>query len=68
MMSNSVVNKFKYKGIIYLFLVFLLMAGSTMAWLYFDPGLPKKTPFKAKQVFHWHNNSNSVQTIAINKT
>lgn len=68
MMSNSVINKYKFKGIVYLFLVLLLMAGSTMAWLYFDPGLPKKTPFKAKQVFYWHNNFNNAQTIAIHRT
>ncbi|HWR09255.1 hypothetical protein [Sporomusa sp.] len=67
-MSNSVINKLKIKGIIYLFLVFLLMAGSTAAWLYFEADLPKKAPIKAKQVFLWHNNLNNAQTINANKT
>ncbi|MDF2572202.1 MAG: hypothetical protein K0R55_3806 [Sporomusa sp.] len=55
-MRNSLVSKLKLRGIIYLFIVFLLMAGSTAAWLYFDSDLPKKAPLRAKQVFLWHNN------------
>ncbi len=53
---NSINNKNKYKGLIYLLLVFLVMAGSTIAWFYFDSDLPKKIPLRAKQVFLWHNN------------
>ncbi|WP_371370814.1 hypothetical protein [Sporomusa aerivorans] len=41
----------KCKGVIYLLLIFFLMAGSTIAWLYFSPELPKKAPLRAKQVF-----------------
>lgn len=67
-MNNSLVDKLKIKGIIYLFLVFLLMAGSTAAWLYFGSDLPKKAPLRATQVFIWHNNLNTVQTITVNKT
>ena len=67
-MNNRVISKLKIKGIIYLFLFFLLMAGSTAAWLYFDTDLPKKTPIKAKQVFLWHNNLNPAQTNPVNLT
>lgn len=29
----------------------LVITGSTMAWLYFDYELPKKSPVRAKQVY-----------------
>ncbi|QDR80776.1 hypothetical protein [Sporomusa termitida] len=67
-MNNSVISKLKIKGIIYLFVFFLLMAGSTAAWLYFEADLPKKTPIKAKQVFLWHNNLNPAQTNTVKQT
>ncbi len=62
------VSAIKYKGVIYLLLIFLVMAGSTIAWLYFSPDLPKKAPLRARQVFLWHNNFNNVQTKDVNKT
>lgn len=65
---DSVINKSKFKGLFYLFLVFLIMAGSTAAWLYFSTDLPKKPPLRAKQVFLWHNNQNNAQTIIVNQT
>lgn len=65
---DRITANFKFKGIIYLFLVFMLAAGSTIAWLYFSPDMPKKTPLRAKQVFLWHNNQNNAQTINANQT
>ena len=57
-------HKSKFKSLIFLFLFFLLMAGSTAAWLYLsEDDLPKKVPLRAKQVFLWHNNLNNAQTI-----
>lgn len=64
---DSVTNKLKLKGIFFLLLVFMLMAGSTAAWLYFSTDLPKKPPIRAKQVFLWHNNQDYAQTIIVNK-
>ncbi|XEQ93054.1 hypothetical protein SCACP_19060 [Sporomusa carbonis] len=67
-MHNTTVNKLKNKGLIYLFLFFLLIAGSAAAWLYWGDDLPKKTPLRAKQVFLWHNNLNNAQTITVDQT
>ncbi|TWH48969.1 hypothetical protein [Sporomusa sp. KB1] len=64
-MERSIDN-YKLKGIIYLFIVFLVMASSTAAWLYFSSDIPKKTPMRAKQVFLWHNNQNNAQTSIAN--
>lgn len=64
---DSVVNKSKFKGFIFLFLVSLLMAGSAAAWLYFTTDLTPKPPMRARQVFLWHNNQNNVQTIIVTK-
>ena len=63
---DRIINNFKIKGIIYLFIVFLLMVSSTAAWLYFSSDIPKKTPLRAKQVFLWHNNQNNAQTLIAN--
>lgn len=65
---DRIVNIFKFKSVLYLLLVFLLMLSSTAAWFYFSQALPKKTPYRAKQVFHWHNNQNTAQTIIANRT
>jgi len=65
---NHITSHFKLRNIVYLFLVFLLMVSSTAAWLYFDSDIPKKVPLRAKQVFHWHNNYNNVQTITASQT
>jgi hypothetical protein len=59
---DRIINNFKFKSIIFLFIVFLLMVTSTAAWLYFSPDLPKKAPLRAKQVFLWDNNQNNAQT------
>lgn len=63
---DRILDNANFKGIIYLFILFLLMAGSTAAWLYFSSDIPKKTPLRAKQVFLWHNNQNNAQTIIAN--
>ncbi len=65
---DRIVSNFKFRGIIYLLLVFLLMVSSTAAWLYFSSDLPKKAPYRAKQVFLWHNNINIAQTIIATQT
>ncbi|MBP2634213.1 MAG: hypothetical protein H6Q72_120 [Firmicutes bacterium] len=65
---DRTISHFRFKSIIYLFLIFLLMASSTAAWLYFDSDIPKKTPLRAKQVFQWHNNQNNAHTIIANQT
>lgn len=62
---NRIPANCKAKGILYLFLVFILMASSTVAWLYFSSDLPKKAPLRAKQVFLWHNNQNNEQTMCV---
>lgn len=63
---DRIIDNYKIKGFIYLFIVFLVMAGSTAAWLYFSSDIPKKTPLRAKQVFLWHNNQNNAQTRIAN--
>lgn len=65
---NHLVSGIKLKSVIYLVIVFLLMVSSTAAWLYYSPDLPKKTPYRAKQVFLWHNNQNTAQTIIVKQT
>ena len=65
---DRTISHFKFKNIIYLFLLFLLMVSSTAAWLYFDSDIPKKVPLRAKQVFQWHNNQNNAQTIFADQT
>lgn len=65
---DRTINHFRFKSIIYLVLLFLLMVSSTAAWLYYDSDIPKKTPLRAKQVFQWHNNQNNAQTIIANQT
>lgn len=65
-MERSIDN-LKSKGIIYLIILFLMIAGSTAAWLYFSSDIPKKAPLRAKQVFLWHNNQNNAHTISVDK-
>ncbi|SDD37145.1 hypothetical protein [Sporomusa acidovorans] len=64
-MDRSIGNV-KVKGIIYLIILFMMVAGSTAAWLYFGSDIPKKAPLRAKQVFLWHNNQNNAHTIIVN--
>jgi len=63
---DRIIDNYKIKGFIYLFIVFLVMVSSTAAWLYFSSDIPKKTPMRAKQVFLWHNNHNNAQTSIAN--
>ncbi|WP_094603284.1 hypothetical protein SPSIL_028350 [Sporomusa silvacetica DSM 10669] len=63
---DRIIDNYKIKGFIYLFIVFLVMVSSTAAWLYFSSDIPKKTPMRAKQVFLWHNNQNNAQTSIAN--
>lgn len=41
----------KYKMILIVCVLCLVVTGSTIAWLYFWDQIPKKTPIRAKQVY-----------------